>query len=76
MNKTILLTLFLAGLSACGVKGKPQPPLEPPLLGRGEPVFSEATQDLQIKKKNSIKIDGDWDEPKEFEDSPKEDNAR
>lgn len=76
--KRIVRFLFLTSaatfFSACGVKGKPSPPLEPPFIGRGEPVFSEATQDIQLKKKATPKIQGDWDEPKDFpsdtEDKP------
>lgn len=43
--------LFLACLVAsvplvgCGVRGKPQPPLTPPELGRGQPTFKRATED-------------------------------
>lgn len=37
-------------LCGCGVKGKPLPPLIPPPIGRGEPVYSGAT-----KKKKTIK---------------------
>ncbi len=42
------------------------PPLDPPVLGRGEPVFTEATQDIQLKKKAPPKIKDDWDDTKDF----------
>lgn len=66
MNKLFLSILF--SLTACGVRGRPQAPLAAPILGRGEPSYSEATQDLKIKKKIPKKIEGDWDEPEDFED--------
>ena len=71
MKKVILiLTLFCAG---CGVKGNPQPPIEPPTLGRGEPNFSKATEDLKIKKlkrKRSEELDPSWDETQDFTEKP------
>jgi|GEM_PF-1294824 len=54
---------ILVVFSACGVKGKPLPPLVAPPLGRGEPSFPEATQNLQIKKKKPVKIEGDFEDP-------------
>lgn len=33
-------------LTACGVRGRPQPPLTPPELGRGEPTFKRATEEF------------------------------
>jgi hypothetical protein len=32
-----------ASVSSCGVRGKPQPPLTPPELGRGQPSFKGAS---------------------------------
>jgi hypothetical protein len=74
-----LSSLFVfAALSACGVKGRPQPPLAPPVLGRGEPEFSDATQDLQFKKKTPNKTDDDFDYSNEFDEnsSAKEENSK
>ena len=48
LNKKIIflgLSLLIAG---CGVKGKPNPPKNPPPLGRGEPMYKETK-----KKKTS-----------------------
>jgi len=73
--KTRLLIPLLFLLSACGVKGKPQPPLDPPTLGRGEPVFTEGTQDIQLKKKAPTKIKDDWDDPKDFPNDSSEDKS-
>jgi hypothetical protein len=30
----------------CGVRGRPQPPLTPPELGRGQPTFKRATEEF------------------------------
>lgn len=49
--------------TACGVKGKPQPPLTAPVLGRGEPSFSKATEKIKVKRKARP---SDWDENGEF----------
>jgi predicted small lipoprotein YifL len=38
MNKALLATVIVFGITACGVKGKPLPPLEPPPIGIGEPT--------------------------------------
>lgn len=62
----ILLLFFICG---CGVKGKPLPPLEQIPIGQGEPNYSKATKDLQIKKKKTKKIKDDWDEPEDFTES-------
>lgn len=64
--KKFSISILLFILSACGVKGKPLPPLEPVPLGRGEPNYTSATQDIQLKKKKPKKIQGDWDEPDDF----------
>ena len=69
----IVLLADLCFLNACGVKGKPMPPLTPPVLGRGEPNYSRATENVQIKNrkaKNNSNSDSksadDWDEPADF----------
>jgi hypothetical protein len=60
----IPLFLILTVLSsACGVKGKPMPPLTAPVLGRGEPNYSKATENVKLKKKN---IPADWEESDDF----------
>ena len=56
MMKVFIFLLLGTIISACGVRGKPLPPETPPILGRGEPSFSKATEKVQIpkrKKKNS-----------------------
>ncbi len=57
--------MLVLGISGCGVKGKPQPPLTPPILGRGEPSFSKATETIKVPKK-AKKIEGDFEEPEDF----------
>lgn len=44
-NKIILLVLAAGttfGVMGCGVKGKPQPPLNPAPIGRGEPTYQDS----------------------------------
>ncbi|MNK91855.1 hypothetical protein D3C87_1119710 [compost metagenome] len=50
LNK-ILFCLLMLAVASCGVKGRPQPPLVPPTLGRGEPTYSEATKKKPTTKK-------------------------
>lgn len=68
MKKTCYF-LFIAGLACCGVKGKPLPPLEPPMIGRGEPSFLDASSEINLKKTKPKKIKDDWNEPKDFSES-------
>lgn len=42
--KLIALLFTLIALTACGVKGKPLPPLTAPPIGRGQPTMSQATE--------------------------------
>lgn len=63
-------------LVGCGVKGKPLPPLEPPMIGRGEPSFSDAASDVNLKKTKSKKIKDDWNEQKDFSDSTEKNSDR
>ena len=44
--KVALGTLALAALFSCGVRGNPQPPLNSPELGHGEPGFKRASQEF------------------------------
>lgn len=70
---SILAAAVLVG--GCGVKGKPLAPLTPPLLGRGEPNFSKATEKLKIQKNKKTgslsgnKVSDDFaDSPEDFQD--------
>ena len=53
-------------LSACGVKGKPQPPLEPPTLGRGEMIQNKKNKTEDSKKKKYKGVEPDWEESDDF----------
>lgn len=49
MKTSAILSLAIAAaLSAtgCGVRGRPQPPLTPAELGRGQPSFKRATEEF------------------------------
>lgn len=58
-----VISLCCLGIGACGVKGKPQPPLTAPVLGRGEPNYSKATEKVKLKKKPTTP---DWEETEDF----------
>lgn len=47
MRVSIVITFLMIVLTAtaCGVRGRPQPPLEPAFIGRGKPSFKRATED-------------------------------
>lgn len=64
MKAFVLLTVFI--FCGCGVKGRPMPPTDPPVLGRGEPSYSKATQSLKIDPKKKKKIQDDWDDNSDF----------
>jgi predicted small lipoprotein YifL len=51
MNKALFTILIVFDLAACGVKGKPLPPLEPPSIGIGEPTYLNKKEE----KKNNQK---------------------
>lgn len=59
----LFITVF--AVSGCGVKGKPQPPLTPAQLGRGSPSFNKATENIKVPRNK--KIEGDFEEPADFE---------
>ncbi len=43
----LCLVLLSAGFAACGVKGKPLPPLEPPAIGRGAPSYKRTAEEAK-----------------------------
>lgn len=51
MNKTLFALIFIFGVTACGVKGKPLPPEEPPFIGTGEPAFLNKKDDKKTNQK-------------------------
>ena len=42
----LILLVACCLVAGCGVRGRPQPPLTPPELGRGEPTFKRATEEF------------------------------
>lgn len=61
------LTLIgILSIGACGVKGDPLPPLKPVDLGRGQPSYKKATEDIPLQKYSPA--DDREDEEKESED--------
>ena len=62
-------TLVALMTAACGVKGKPLPQLTPPVLGRGEPSLSKASDGVKLKKKNTnSQGEPDWDDDEDFKE--------
>ncbi|MGE0631339.1 MAG: hypothetical protein AB7O96_02955 [Pseudobdellovibrionaceae bacterium] len=56
---------MLFGLCACGVKGKPLPPLTPTEIGRGEPTYQGATKTKSSPALQKYSDDEDWPETSE-----------
>jgi hypothetical protein len=52
MNMALAL-LVLAALFSCGVRGNPQPPLNSPELGHGEPGFKRASEEFAFPNVSS-----------------------
>ena len=69
MIRTIFLFTIVFVFTACGVKGDPQPPLQPPQLGRGKPTFKKAAESVKIKKRKKDGPADDFDEPADFQES-------
>jgi hypothetical protein len=46
MSASLFAIVIVTTLSACGVRGRPQPPLAPAELGRGQPSFKGATEEM------------------------------
>ena len=69
--KNILTPIFVAAILCslgCGVKGRPQAPLKPALISRGEPSFSKATEKIKVSPQNKKKkIEGDFEDQYDFE---------
>lgn len=41
LNKKLIFLGLALCVAGCGVKGRPNPPKNPPSLGRGEPMYKE-----------------------------------
>ncbi len=46
--KHILVVFTLLTFCACGVKGRPQPPLYAPPMGRGKPTLNSNSQGTKL----------------------------
>lgn len=69
----LLLGASLVFGASCGVKGKPQPPVVPVVMSRGEPSFSKATEKIKVAPVNQRKkLEGDFEESPDFEISPED----
>lgn len=67
-----ILSLFLVLSVGCGVKGKPQPPLIPAFIGRGEPSFAKPLDKSKATNQGKKKIEGDFEDPDDFAAPPEE----
>ena len=65
LNKALVIGVIFV-LGACGVKGRPLPPLNPAPIGRGEATFQEA-QKKPTKKITNKNRDKEAEETSEAE---------
>ena len=56
-NAGIVFTGMILGLSGCGVKGDPEPPLETPKIGRGSANFVPVMAETQIADPSEMEKD-------------------
>lgn len=49
MKRWIITIGILAHVTGCGVRGDPVAPKTPPNLGRGQPTYRGATEDLKFQ---------------------------
>ncbi len=61
MNKILFFLGFFLMLG-CGVKGDPMPPDKPPGIGRGEPAYKKATEDIVLPDLPPIILDSSQDD--------------
>lgn len=59
--KIALGLTILTVLTACGVKGRPLPPLNAPTIGRGKPTFSGRPERISLDELNKKTEDDDTD---------------
>lgn len=63
-----LILITIIGFCGCGVKGKPQPPLTPPVIGHGKQNYPKSSKQIQIQnKKKPTTSEDDWSETEGFE---------
>lgn len=56
-SRSFFLSICCFGLVACGVRGKPLPPLETPPIGRGEPTYQKYSEKIVDEKAEKDKED-------------------
>lgn len=61
IHKTLLFISVTAILSACGVKGKPLPPLQPPPVGDGRNLKGQDKNESTSRKSSKWKNERDKD---------------
>ena len=62
LKSSILFLLVIASVN-CGVKGDPLPPEKPPILGRGQPSFNRAAEEIELPELPPVMLnDEDEDE--------------
>lgn len=61
----VSFVLAVIPLTACGVKGDPLPPEQPPSLGRGRPTYRRATEDLKVIPRAPVKDPDELDEERD-----------
>ncbi len=64
LSKSLLLVAICFQV-ACGVKGKPLPPLQPAHLGRGEPTFTDVDEKSASAKKRTHQEESEDENPEE-----------
>ena len=60
IRKLVFWSVFF--ILGCGVKGDPMPPDKPPTIGRGEPAYKEATEDIVLPDLPPIILDSNQDD--------------
>ncbi|MCB0355567.1 MAG: hypothetical protein KDD40_01080 [Bdellovibrionales bacterium] len=70
--KVFKLILIIIGavhsFLACGVKGDPLPPEKPPLLGRGQPTYKKATEEITLPRPPQMILEDEDEEDIDEED--------
>ena len=55
----ILAALNIYSLVGCGVKGDPLPPEKPAELGRGQPTYKKAAEQIEVKSRSKSPFEED-----------------
>ena len=68
--KVIVILASGLSLQGCGVKGDPLPPEDAPKLGRGNPTFTRAVDELEIDKASILEEPANTDDQEESDENP------